>query len=119
MLLAKINPAASFVTTSSPFTPPSTANADYLTAIARPYAVGSEKTNFEVNFLSATLDDNQAITDVTNVGRVSVLLTSEDMASWGTDDSVLLGIIATKLGTTVVSTVTFDDPGFGFPGFQW
>ena len=36
------------------------------------------------------------------------MLTSEELSSWGTDDSVALTAIASKLGTSIVSTTTVD-----------
>ena len=44
-----------------------------------------------------------------NVTNTSVVLEGEELASWGTDDSVILSAIASKLGTSVVSTVVVDN----------
>jgi hypothetical protein len=114
MLLAKINPAASFVSSSTPFAAPTTVTADFMTVTARPYQVGASKTNFDVSFLDATLDATGKVTEVKNVGRISLQLADTDLATWGADDTVLLGIIAGKLGTAVESTVTYEGRGFGF-----
>ena len=35
-------------------------------------------------------------------------MTSSELATWGTDDSVLLDLIATKLGATLTEKVTKD-----------
>ena len=50
MLYAKINPTATYTTQVSPFSS-TTIQCSYMTAYARPYAAGAEKTNFQVQFL--------------------------------------------------------------------
>jgi hypothetical protein len=35
-------------------------------------------------------------------------MTSSELATWGTDDSVLLDLIAAKLGTSVTEKITKD-----------
>jgi hypothetical protein len=40
--------------------------------------------------------------------RDTVKLTSEELATWGTDDSVVLDLIAAKLGTTVTEKTPVD-----------
>jgi hypothetical protein len=114
MLLAKISPAANFVSSANPFGTPTTVTADYMTVSARPYQVGSSKTNFDVSYLQATLDGTGKVTSIQNVGRASLQLTAADLATWGTDDSVLLSIVAAKVGTAVQSTVDYEGQGFGF-----
>ena len=49
MLYAKINPAATYTNQVSPFSA-TTTQCNYMTAYARPYAVGAEQTNFQVQF---------------------------------------------------------------------
>jgi len=43
----------------------------------------------------------------------SLCYKGEALASWGTDDSVVLSALAAKLGTSVVSTLVVNDQ-FGF-----
>ena len=109
MLLAKINPSASVVKQDNPFAQPQTIFADYLMAIARPYIAGSSITNFEVQFgnYSEAVEGGQP-SNFEPLTGTQVQLTSDELSSWGTDDSVLLSIIATKLKTSVVSTVVVD-----------
>jgi len=120
MLLAKINPAASFTSQSGPFTASETITADYLTALARPYIAGASQTNFEVlfgtyNSAVAGVEASEGVEAVNeqpakfnHIQSSQVILTSEELANWGTDDSVLLSAVASKFGTSVVSTATVD-----------
>jgi hypothetical protein len=120
MLLAKINPAASFTSQSGPFVASETITADYLTALARPYLVGATQTNFEVLFGTYTpavdgVEASEGVGEVqaqpakfNHIQSSQVILTSEELANWGTDDSVVLTAIASKLGTSIVSTTTVD-----------
>jgi hypothetical protein len=112
MLYAKINPKASFVKQEGPFTAPVTVEADCLTALARPYAAGASKTNFEVQFGNVVLNEEGVVTSVNQVSNTSVVLTAEELVNWGTDDSVLLETIATKLGTTVESVIELENNNF-------
>jgi hypothetical protein len=105
MLYAKINPKASFVQQEGPFTAPITIEAEYLTALARPYAAGALETNFEVPFCNPVLNEEGIIISMTQVSNISLVLTAEELVDWGTDDSVLLEVIADKLGTTIESTI--------------
>jgi len=50
MLIAKINPVATFTSQDEPFAQPTVVTADYLTALARPYVAGAFETNFEIQF---------------------------------------------------------------------
>lgn len=112
MLYAKINPKASFVKQEGPFTAPVTVEADYLTALARPYVPGASKTNFEVQFGTAVLNEEGVVTSVNQVSNSSLVLTAEELVNWGADDSVLLEAIAAKLGTTVESVIELENNNF-------
>lgn len=110
MLLAKIDPKASFVQSTGPFTPPVTMEAEYFTALARPYVPGAAKTNFEVMFGNAVKKDDK--TDFTRVSSINVTLTAEELVDWGTDDSALLTAIAENIGTTITEFVTITENMF-------
>lgn len=105
MLYAKINPKASFVQQEGPFTAPVTVEADYLTALARPYVPGAPQTNFEVQFGTAVLDEEGVVVGINNVSSSNIVLTSIELANWGVDDSSLLESVAAKLGTSVESVI--------------
>lgn len=118
MLIAKINPAATFTSQSGPFSTPETISADYLTALARPYIAGATQTNFEVQYGTYTpavvgveaSEDVEAVraqpATFNHIQSSSIVLTAAELATWGTDDSVLLSVVASKLGTTVQLTTT-------------
>ena len=105
MLYAKINPKASFVQQEGPFTAPVTVEADYLTALARPYVPGAAQTNFEVQFGTAVLNEEGIVVGINNVSSSNVVLTAAELANWGEDDSSLLESVAAKLGTSVESII--------------
>lgn len=102
MLIAKINPAAQAVNQNSPFNVQSV-DCDMMTAIARPYHLGATEVNFEVIYGTATITGPTA-SDFKNQIRTNVTLTSAELTGWGTDDTFILGKIATKVGTTIVET---------------
>lgn len=124
MLLAKISPAATFTSQDGPFAQPTIVTAEYLTALARPYVAGAAKTSFEVQFGSyvpavEAVEASEGVEAVqaqpakfNRVQSSQLVLTSEELASWGIDDSVLLGTIASKLGTSVIGTVEVDGNQF-------
>lgn len=109
MLIAKITPAAKQIVQTTPFET-SEISAEYMAAIARPYALGASKVNFEVVFgnlvESLTRPGSEEVTQqFVRVTNTNVELEGEALASWGTDDSVVLSALAGKLGTSVVSTL--------------
>jgi hypothetical protein len=124
MLLAKINPAATFTSQDGPFAQPTIVTADHLTALARPYVAGADKTNFEVIFGTyvpavASVEASEGVEAVQakaarfiGVESSQAVLTAEELVSWGLDDSVLLEVVASKLGTAVVETVVVEGNQF-------
>lgn len=116
MLLAKISPAAKQIVQTSPFES-SEVTAEYMSALARPYALGASKVNFEVVFgnlvESPKPGSEELVQQFVRVTSSSVVLEGEELASWGTDDLVVLNAIAAKLGTSIVSTLVVENE-FGF-----
>ena len=110
MLLAKINPAAEKVIEVTPFSS-TTISLDYMTAIARPYVVGSSQTNFALEFGTITEIDGVA-TSFQSRTQSNLILTSEELSTWGTNDEVLLSIIAGKLKVNVEKYVTIERDNF-------
>lgn len=118
MLLAKISPEATFTSQAGPFAQPTIITAEYLTALARPYIAGASQTNFEVIFGSyvpviAGVEASEGVEAIQaqpaqfiRVQSSQIVLSAEELASWGTDDSILLEAVASKLGTSVIGTVT-------------
>jgi hypothetical protein len=117
MLLAKISPNAVFTQQESPFQSTSV-EAHHVTALARPYQLGGAQTHFEVVFGNlipevAAVEASEGVEAVqgqpatfVQVSTSRVELTSEELASWGTDDKVVLEALATKLGTSCTEFTT-------------
>jgi hypothetical protein len=106
MLLAKINPAASKITEVSPFSS-TTITLDYMTAIARPYVAGASQTNFVIEF-GIIVEEEGVVTSFQPKSQTNISLTSDDLSSWGTNDEVLLSIVATNLGVAIQSYKTYN-----------
>lgn len=115
MLVAKINPTASFAKQENAFTV-TTVSADRIAVIARPYVLGSKEVNFEVlfgNILPATeaVEASEGVEAIEAVSTKFVQVTSQvlvlnqdELKNWGVDDEVALLAVATKLGATVESS---------------
>jgi hypothetical protein len=115
MLIAEINPAAQIVTEANPFAPVTT-EAAYMTAIARPYALGATTVNFQVTYgiLVPAPEGSPVGTLPSFQGQfnTSVTLSGDQISSWGIDDTIILDEIATIVGTTVVETLTVQSDNF-------
>jgi hypothetical protein len=111
MLYAKITPAAEKIEQVTPFSSV-TQTADYMSALARPYGLGSESVNFEILFGNITFDENNQPVRFQNVLSSNLRLTEQQLQNWGTDDSVVLQQIASILGVTIESYVTVDNERF-------
>lgn len=110
MLLAKINPPAEKVIEVTPFSS-TTISLDYMTAIARPYVAGATQTTFALEFGTITEVDGVA-TSFQSKTQSNLTLTSDELSTWGTNDEVLLSIIAGKLNVNVISYVTIERNNF-------
>lgn len=118
MLVAKINPIASFARQENPFTT-TTLTADSVTVLARPYLLGAKEVNFEVVFGNVTpaTDAVEAAEGVPaqpakeaefqQVASHNVTLSKEELENWGTDDLAAMEAVVTKLGASVVSSEVF------------
>ena len=102
MLYAKINPTVKSSKRNSLFET-ETIESLYMTAYARPYGIGSSVVNFDVVFGNIT---NNKFEKFFNS---NVKMTSEEIALWGTDDSVILSDLAKKLGTSAIEFITISD----------
>lgn len=108
MLLAKINPSATFTSQDGPFAQPTIATAEYLTALARPYIAGAFITHFEVqfgNYIPETTGEQSQPASFSRVQSSQLVLSAEELSQWGLDDTALLEAVALKLGTSVVETI--------------
>ncbi len=98
MIYLQITPAAEKTTQVTPFSA-ITEYADLMCATARPYTLGASRVNFQVTFGTATIVNNQ-VSNFSELLNTNVVLNSDEISNWGTDDSVILETIANKLGTT-------------------
>ena len=105
MIFAKINPPASKIEQTNPFSA-TTITADTITALARPYRLGSESVRFEVQFGTVTLDSNNVVTNFKHVMSLESILNDAQLNGWGTDDSVVLHAIAANLGANIVTILS-------------
>jgi hypothetical protein len=99
MLVGKINPTAKFQKQTNPFSQPEVIEANHMSVIGRPYIAGAAKNRFQVVF--GNLEVKGKKTRLQELGSSDLELTSEDLATWGTDDTILLTIAAAKLGVAV------------------
>jgi hypothetical protein len=104
MLYAKITPPAERIEQITPFSA-ATQSANYMSALARPYALGSDSVNFEVLFGNINFDENNQPTRFQNVLSSNLQLTGQQLQNWGTDDSFVLQQMALILGVTIDSYV--------------
>lgn len=111
MLVVKINPPAIKTIEVSPFSS-TTKNLEYMTAIARPYIPGASSTNFQIQFGSVVLNENGVIVNFNNELNNQVSMSSEELNTWGTNDDILLNLIASKLGVSVIETIDIQNNNF-------
>ena len=115
MLVAKISPTAKLVVQPTPFES-TVIEADYMTALARPYTLGATKVNFEVvygNIVESPVHGSDVLVrQFKSVTNSQLVLEGPELSSWGIDDSVVLVAIAEKVGTTVVETEVIPDNNF-------
>jgi len=105
MLLGKLETPATKVYQSGPFST-TTATAEYMVVATQKYVIGGEDVVFEVRFGNIVTEHNKERFDI--LMRQDFKMTSDDLSTWGTDDSVLLDLIAAKLGTTVIEKINKD-----------
>ena len=105
MLLGKLNTQAVKVYQDGPFST-ATATADYLVASTSRYVIGEQSVSFELRFGNIVVENEQERFDI--LLRETFVMTNEELSTWGTDDSVLLDLVAAKLNNSIVEKVTKD-----------
>ena len=106
MLLGKLQTPATKVYQIDPFTT-QTATAEYMVVSTTQYVIGSEKVSFQLRFCNIIEENDIERLDVVN--RLHIDLTQEELLTWGTDDSILLDIIAEKINNSIVEKITRED----------
>ena len=117
MLVAKISPAAKKIIQKSPFEQ-EVLTGEYMIVQCNKYIVGSivgtfnDENYFELKFGNIKYEQNPDGTNgkpmLDTVVSQRLKLTTPEVESWGTDDSVVFDIIAKKLGVTIVELTTMD-----------
>lgn len=110
MIYGKINPPAEKIDQVTPFSSV-TYSADIMAVVARPYILGSNQVNFVVWFGNATVSGT-TVTDYLPIMNSNIVLSGEEITTWGTDDSKILRDIAVKLGTSVTDVLSGDTSPF-------
>jgi hypothetical protein len=112
MLFAKINPTAKMGIQEDVFNV-LISEAPYITATAQMYKLGQAHTRFEVlfgDFPEPIVDPNEPAQPPFKKMLTQVMeFTAEELSSWGADDTVVLELIADKLGVDVVEIVNKED----------
>ena len=83
-----------------------TATAEYLSVSTHKFVIGEDETSFDLRFGNIIIENGKERFDI--LLREVIKLTSKELAAWGTDDSVLLDIIAAKLGTSITEKIIKD-----------
>lgn len=106
MIFGKINPVATVVHQQTPFGG-TTVTGSYMTALARPYALGANQVNFQVIYGNCTFDTGSGeVTGFQQVFSDNIVLSGSAISTWGENDAVILDEIAEVQGTEVVSVVS-------------
>ena len=77
---------------------------EYFTVTARAYNIGVEKSAFIIKYCTTVKTEPTLILRKAAIEQHK--LTPEQVATWGTDDSVLLNILAQVAGLTVLEVVS-------------
>lgn len=83
-----------------------TVTADYMVVSTQRFVIGEDTIDLELRFGNVITENEQERFDI--VLRENIEMTSEELATWGTDDSVLLDLVALKLGTTLTEKIVKD-----------
>lgn len=105
MLLGKLATPATKVYQNGAFDS-AVATAEYMVVSTERFVIGEDETSFELRFGNVITENEQERFDI--ILRESITIRSEALATWGTDDSVLLDLIAVRLGTTIVEKIVKD-----------
>lgn len=111
MLFAKIDPVADIPQMQSPFQY-DVKHADYLTAVASPYKLGSTEVNFSIIYGTATFDADGNMETFNRLLGGNITLSGPDIEDWGLDDSIVLATICQKVGTEAVEFIEGDPKNF-------
>ena len=102
MLISEITPSAKKVNMVTPFSS-TTIDLNYMSVIARPYIPGADENGFQVRYGEVATNDDGDIIGFQGEESQRIILTKEELSTWGTNDEDLYQIIAKKIGVSIVS----------------
>ena len=108
MIFAKINPPATKTYDQDAFNP-KTVQAPYMCIGVSNMPIGAKNASFEIRYGILNFDDKNVATEFQIVLRTSITLTSDELATWGTDDNVLFDLIISKINATTGNNITITD----------
>lgn len=106
MLLGKLSTPASKIYQAGPFET-TTVLGEYMVASTHTFIIGSSSVIFELRFGNIITENEEERFDV--VIRDLITLTDDELAEWGTDDAVLLDLVAAKLNNSIVEKIKRED----------
>jgi len=111
MIIAKLNPGISVINQNSPFESPVTTTYNWMSAVVQRYIPGAVSYSVKLVYGDLIMSDDEipAPKRFRVINSTPVGLTAGEISNWGTDDVVLLEILATKLNLTIESTLEIDD----------
>lgn len=82
-------------------------NAEYIVVSAQKYVIGQDRVTFEIRFgnIVTEKEHDKEVERFDNLLRDTLTMTTEELSAWGTDDSVLLDLIANKIGNNLLEKV--------------
>ena len=85
-----------------------TVSGSYLTANTQEYILGAPFSSFMCRVGTLEYDESGLAKYFKDFSRNKVILTSEELSNWGTDDTACLEAIVTKLGLEVEEYLDLD-----------
>jgi len=108
MIFAKISPEAIKPIHSNPFTL-TQVTGSYMMATATPYKLGASLVNFSLNYGNIEFNEFGTPIRFTSILESSIDLAGDELDGWGEDDTIILGVLATREGTTATEFLTIQD----------
>jgi hypothetical protein len=106
MIFAKIDPVLSLAQQTELFNPtPEFITGSHMTAVAQQYPLGANQATFRVLYGTPIIEEGSVVKFDVIYGD-SIILSQAEIETWGTDDSVILDIIALKQGTSIVEIIS-------------
>lgn len=108
MIFAKVSPPES-ITIQVTAKELMTIQAEYITAIAQPYALGADSVKFKVLYCDLAFNEDNYPSDYEDLAFDRLILTSDQLKNWGADDTVILREIARQLDMSIIRFIQAPD----------